>query len=101
MNTCPYLWEDGFMGKTTVELPDPLLREAKVASAQDGIPLKEFFAEAVRERLRQRHGTASGAEFNPPWMQAFGGLRDLKQETRRIQRIIDKEFGQIDEEDWR
>ena len=38
---------------------------------------------------------------DPPWMQAFGGLRDLKQETRRIQRIIDREFGEIDEEDWR
>jgi hypothetical protein len=97
----PYLWEDGVMGKTTVELPDPLLRQIKVASAQDGISLKQFFAEAAQERLRQRHGTANGAEFNPPWMQAFGGLRNLKQETRRIQRIIDKEFGQIDEEDWR
>lgn len=89
------------MGKTTVELPDPLLRQIKVASAQDGISLKQFFAEAARERLRQRHGTAGAGEFNPPWMQAFGGLRDLKQETRRIQRIIDKEFGQIDEDDWR
>jgi hypothetical protein len=28
------------------------------------------------------------------------GLRNLKQETRRIQGIIDKEFGQIDEADW-
>jgi hypothetical protein len=89
------------MGKTTVELPDPLLRQAKVASAQDGISLKDFFAEAVREQLRKRHGPPSGTEFDPPWMQAFGGLRDLKQETRRIQRIIDKEFGQIDEDDWR
>jgi hypothetical protein len=93
--------EDGFMGKTTVELPDPLLREVKVASAQDGISLKEFFTEAARERLRQRLGRVPGVEFNPPWMQAFGGLRDLKQETRRIQRIIDKEFGQIDDEEWR
>jgi|HubBroStandDraft_1064217.scaffolds.fasta_scaffold274164_3 hypothetical protein len=89
------------MGKTTVELPDPLLRQIKVASAQDGISLKQFFAEAARERLRKRNGADSGAEFNPPWMQAFGGLRDLKQETRRIQKIIDEEFGQIDEEDWR
>jgi hypothetical protein len=84
------------MGKTTVELPDPLLRQIKVASAQDGISLKQFFAEAAQERLRQRREAASGTGFNPPWMQAFGGLRDLKQETRRIQRIIDKEFGQID-----
>jgi hypothetical protein len=38
---------------------------------------------------------------DPPWMKAFGGLRDLKQETRRIQRIINEEFGKIDEEDGR
>jgi hypothetical protein len=37
---------------------------------------------------------------DPPWMKAFGELRDLREETRRIQRIIDKEFGQLDEEDW-
>jgi hypothetical protein len=34
-------------------------------------------------------------------MKAFGELRDLSEETRRIQRIIDEEFGQIDEKDWR
>ncbi len=38
---------------------------------------------------------------DPPWMKAFGALRDLREETRRIQLIIDEEFGQIDEEDWR
>ncbi len=86
------------MGKTTVELPDPLLRQAKAVSAQDGISLKQFFTEAVTERLRRRQGVTNA---EPAWMQAFGGLRDLKQETRRIQKIIDKEFGQIDEEDWR
>jgi hypothetical protein len=89
------------MGKTTVELPDPLLREAKVASAKDGISLKQFFTEAVTERLSRRNGAPARKVFDPPWMRAFGGLRDLKHETRRIQKIIDKEFGQIDEEDWR
>jgi hypothetical protein len=89
------------MGKTTVELPDPLLRDAKVASAKDGISLKQFFTEAVTERLRRGNGARAQMPVDPPWMQAFGGLRDLKHETRRIQKIIDKEFGQIDDEDWR
>jgi hypothetical protein len=89
------------MGKTTVELPEPLLRQAKAMSAQDGISLKQFFTEAVSERLRRRKGAHATKPVDPPWMQAFGGLRDLKQETRRIQKIIDKEFGQIDEEEWR
>jgi hypothetical protein len=89
------------MAKTTVELPDPLLRQAKVASAKDGISLKQFFTDAVTERLRRRNGAPAPKAVDPPWMQAFGGLRDLKHETRRIQKIIDQEFGQIDEEDWR
>jgi hypothetical protein len=35
-----------------------------------------------------------------PWMKAFGGLRDLHAETKRIDRVIAREFEQIDEE-WR
>jgi hypothetical protein len=89
------------MGKTTVEIPDPLLKQVRVASAQDGISLKEFFTEAVKERLRRRNGSANGETNDPPWVQAFGELRDIKHETRRIGRIIEKEFEQIDEEDWR
>jgi hypothetical protein len=84
--------------KTTVEIPDPLFRQAKAAAAQRGVPLKDFFTEAVREKLRS--GKA-GAPFEQPWMRAFGGLRELRDETRRINRIIAGEFEQIDEEDWR
>jgi hypothetical protein len=47
-----------------------------------------------------REGEDVAGPQQPAWMKAFGGLRNLKQETRRIQGIIDKEFGQIDEEDW-
>jgi hypothetical protein len=32
-----------------------------------------------------------------PWMKAFGGLRDLHAETKRIDRVIAREFGRIDE----
>ena len=81
--------------KTTVEIPDRLFREAKAAAAQRGIPLKELFAEALRERLRSK----AGAE--PRWMKAFGGLRDLHRENKRLDRLIEREFGVIDEEDWR
>lgn len=54
--------------KTTVEIPDQLFREAKVAAA-------------LRERLRSKPATA------PRWMQAFGGLRDLHRETKRLRRV--------------
>ena len=84
--------------KTTVEIPDPLFREAKAAAARRGVSLKEFFTEAVRQQLRRRSGAESDA---PPWMKAFGGLRHLSQENKRIARIIEEEFERVDEEDWR
>jgi hypothetical protein len=34
-------------------------------------------------------------------MKAFGGLRELHTETKRIDRVIAREFEQIDEEEWR
>lgn len=34
-------------------------------------------------------------------MRAFGGLRDLHRETKRLERLVDQEFERIDEEAWR
>ncbi len=42
-----YLWHM----RTTVELPDELLSQAKIAAAQKGISLRQFFIEAVLQRL--------------------------------------------------
>jgi hypothetical protein len=36
----------------------------------------------------------------PKWMSAFGGLRDLHNETVRINRILEQEFEQIEEDEW-
>ena len=85
------------MVKTTVEIPDALFRQAKAAAAEQGASLKEFFTQALRQHLRASAGT-------PPekaWMKAFGGLRHLHRETKRIERIIAEEFEQIEEEDSR
>jgi len=37
--------------RTTVDLPDQLLREAKAAAALEGRTLREFLVEAVQQRL--------------------------------------------------
>ena len=37
--------------RTTIELPDKLLVEARHRAAEDGIPLKQFFIRAVQEKL--------------------------------------------------
>lgn len=81
--------------KTTIEIPDALFRRAKSAAAERGIPLRELVSEALTEKLRAR-----GAE-DKPWMKSFGKLRQLGEETARINRIIDEEFEQIEPEDWK
>ncbi len=82
--------------KTTVEIPDPLFRQAKTAAAARGQSLKEFLTEAVEDRLQRGAGSAAR-----PWEALFGALKDLHRENRRIERVIEAEFGTIDEEEWR
>jgi hypothetical protein len=83
--------------KTTVEIPDPLFRQAKAAAAQQGLSLKDLFTQALRERLRRK----AGGPEEKPWMKAFGGLQDLHRETRRLERVVAEEFERIDDEVWR
>jgi hypothetical protein len=93
----PFLWENGFV-KTTVEIPDALFRQAKAAAAHQGVSLKEFFTDAVKLKLRIR---SDSAKDSPPWMKAFGGLHELHRENRRIGKIIEEEFENVDSEDWK
>jgi hypothetical protein len=79
--------------KTTLEIPDELFREAKVAAAQRGIPLRELVSEALKDKL------AGAAQSKKPWMASFGKLSSLRSETAKINRIIEEEFGQIEAED--
>jgi hypothetical protein len=82
--------------KTTVELPDELLREAKATAARNGQPLRVFVAEALQEKLKH------GAQREKPWLRLAGAFsRDpaMRDETRRIQQIIDAEFEQIEPEE--
>jgi len=81
--------------KTTLEIPDSLFRRAKAAAAERGIPLRELVTDAIADKLRAPAGSGK------PWMKHFGKLRDLHRETVRINRIIEKEFGQIEPEEWR
>ncbi len=80
--------------KTTVEIPDPVLRKAKAQAAERGIPLRQFVTEAVQEKL------TAAKPADKPWMKALGGLRHLHADNVRIQKLIDDEFEKIEPEDW-
>ena len=60
--------------RTTIELPDELLAQAKSTAALSGISLRQFFIEAVRFRLTpekrkvRRKPPAIGRSDAPPMM---------------------------------
>ena len=85
--------------KTTIELPDPILRQARMLAAARGTTLKRLFTEALEEKLRADTQRAGESRDKPPWMAAFGELSDLSEETRRIERIIEDEFERLEPED--
>jgi hypothetical protein len=88
--------------KTTVEIPDTLFRKAKATAAERGVSLKDLLTEAVREHLQRGAGDSSKNKPSaPPWISAFGGLRALHKETKKINRILQQEFEQIEEDEWR
>jgi hypothetical protein len=87
--------------KTTVEIPDSLFQQAKATAAERGVSLKALLTCAVREHLQRVTGDSSkGKPSAPPWMTAFGGLRHLHKETSRINRLLEREFERIEEDEW-
>jgi ribosomal protein L29 len=81
--------------KTTLEIPDAVFRQAKAAAAERGIPLRALITEALADSLRARKEN----QGSKPWMKTFGKLRHLQKDIARINRIIEEEFEQIEDED--
>jgi len=77
--------------RTTLEIPDAIFRRAKTVAAERGIPFRALVSEALSDKLR-----AQSDRNNKPWMKTFGQLRHLHKETARINRVIEREFDQID-----
>ena len=81
--------------KTTIEISDRLFRQVKISAASRGESLRQFFTEAVVERLRQVDG-----QSRKPWMKHYGALRDYSDELDRIERIVENEFESVRQHDW-
>jgi hypothetical protein len=86
--------------KTTLDLPDDLFRQVKSTAASRGILMKQFITEALIEKL----ATPYPASVARPWMKFAGCMAndpEMKAELHRITAIVEKEFGQVDPEDWK
>lgn len=81
--------------KTTLEIPDRVFRRAKARAAERGVALREFVTEAVEDKLK-----TTFSRGRKPWMKHLGKLKDLRNETHRIDTIIERTFGTIDPEMW-
>jgi len=80
--------------KTTLDIPDELFRAAKATAALRGTTLRQLVTDTLRQSLKPGAKVKGAAQ--PPWMEEFGVLSGLSAETRRIQALIDEEFGRIE-----
>jgi len=53
--------------KTTLDILDPLFRQAKARAALRGVSLRQYVAEALDEKVRAPASGRSGS-VEPPWM---------------------------------
>jgi hypothetical protein len=82
--------------KTTLEIPEPLFRKAKATGARQGRTLKQLVQEALSEKIARLDGATRQQK---PWMVLAGELKHLRSENRRIERVIEAEFENIEPED--
>ena len=85
--------------KTTIELPDATLRQAKILAAARGVTLKRFFIEALEEQFRRCASELDARTSEVPWMDGFGALSDLSDENRHVLHVIEQEFETLALED--
>jgi hypothetical protein len=82
--------------KTTLDIPDSLLRQVKARSALNGTSMRDFFVEVIEDRLE--------AEQRQPrkprgWRAVFG--KAPKGAAAGVQDVVVKEFEQVRPEDWK
>jgi len=77
--------------KTTLEIPDAIFRRAKAKAAEQGIPLRQFVNDAVAEKL-----AAASPNRAKAILKLAGGLRHLRKESARINRLIEQEFEKVE-----
>jgi hypothetical protein len=84
--------------KTTIDIPDPIFRQAKAKAALRGVSLRQFVTEVLEEKVCASAGARHGST-QPPWMRGFGALADLHQETCKVDARISEAFETLEEED--
>ncbi len=73
--------------KTTLEIPDAVMRRAKARAASTGQTLTHLVTEALTEKLAK-----GSARRERPWMTFAGAFKRDRTESRRILARIEEDF---------
>jgi hypothetical protein len=82
--------------KTTIELPDEILSEAKATAAREGRSLKELFTEALRGHLAQAEHVEPGREA---WRSLLGSADP--DAVREVDEAVAEDLETVELESWR
>ena len=80
--------------KTTLDLPDAVLRNAKATAAVRGESLRDYVASAIESRLRYDSSARRSG-----WRIVFGLARTA--EVGAVDRIISRDLETVDLAEWR
>ena len=82
--------------KTTLDLPDEILKDAKVSAAIRGETLRDYVTGALEARLK--HETAR-KRSQAGWRNVFGVAR--RADVAAIDQIIARDLETVEPDDWR
>jgi hypothetical protein len=82
--------------KTTIDLPDELLRHAKAAAAREGRSLKDLLTESLRDRLARSAEARPGDEA---WRAVFG--RAKAAQVKAVDEVVRRDLERVDLESRR
>jgi len=82
--------------KTTLDIPDALLRRAKILAAKDGLTLRDLISQALQAELDRREEQ----DDEPTWKRHVGGTSRFGQ-ADVIDDVVEQVFGRVDDEIWK
>ena len=83
--------------KTTLEVPDSLLRRAKATAARKGQSMGAFINAAIEAKLK----ADALAAKEKPWMRFAGAFKNRHADSRLIMKAVEDGCERIHEEDWK
>lgn len=80
--------------KITLEIPDRIVQRAKREAERRSVSLQQFLTDATVDKLGPEQFTPE--EARAARMKWAGALSHLKEETARIDAVIEEEFEKLD-----